>query len=426
MRVSFLTGIVCLVAFGCGKQPEPISVFVSGDTSGWITPCGCTSNQSGGLARRDTLISRFADQKPVLVFDVGGAVGGRSPYDWQKLKAILRGQMAMGLDVFNLGGPECQFPPDDLRRLMNESQIPLVSANVSDANGTPIAPAYRLLEAGGQELAVIGVVSTDLVAKPLIAKDPYRTIFDLLDELQSRRIIVLAYMDEPDLKELARKLPDIDAVIGGPTGQTVSPTRVGKVLVSSSTNKGKFLLRLDLDPDLSVEAEIVEVSSDIAIAPRQQSNLKAFYNTLADHDFTPNQTRFLADQLKGSNRDQVAGTASCVPCHQQDDSIWHDSQHAHAWASLESTGAQVDPVCQRCHTTGYGVAGGFVSAKRSVERSNVGCETCHGPSSQHAADPDKKTPFVATAQCVVCHDHENSPTFDFDHYWAEIIHGEQE
>jgi len=31
------------------KALAPLAVIVSGDTAGWIMPCGCTANQSGGL-----------------------------------------------------------------------------------------------------------------------------------------------------------------------------------------------------------------------------------------------------------------------------------------------------------------------------------------------------------------------------------------
>ena len=38
------------------RRGRPLVVVASGDTAGWIVPCGCTSNQSGGLPRRATYI----------------------------------------------------------------------------------------------------------------------------------------------------------------------------------------------------------------------------------------------------------------------------------------------------------------------------------------------------------------------------------
>ena len=232
-------------------------------------------------------------------------------------------------------------------------------------------------------------------------------------------------MEEPELKELAGKLPDVDAVIGGPTGQVVPPNMVGHVLVGSSTNKGKFLLQMQLPVAGNASAEIIEVSAEIQQSAEQQENLKAFYGQLAEADFSPSQTQFVSTRLAGVQSPKIAGSESCHRCHQPDNAVWHDSAHAHAWHSLQTTGAQVDPACQRCHTTGYGLSGGFQTIAASQSLVSVGCENCHGPSQQHAAEPTIRTPFVAKEQCVSCHDHENSPTFEYAGYWSKIIHGQK-
>src|SRR3990172_11014673 len=38
------------------ENPSLVLV-VSGDTAGWIVPCGCASNQSGGLPRRGSFVA---------------------------------------------------------------------------------------------------------------------------------------------------------------------------------------------------------------------------------------------------------------------------------------------------------------------------------------------------------------------------------
>ena len=71
-------------------------IVVSGDTAGWIVPCGCTANQSGGLARRARFVADQSDHEVVLL-DAGGAPAGTTPYHRVKFEAILRGEMAMGI-----------------------------------------------------------------------------------------------------------------------------------------------------------------------------------------------------------------------------------------------------------------------------------------------------------------------------------------
>ena len=96
------------------------------------------------------------------------------------------------------------------------------------------------------------------------------------------------------------------------------------------------------------------------------------------------------------------------------------------WETLVAGETHVDPFCQTCHTTGYGMPSGFRSRARSADRVAVGCESCHGPSQAHVERPEKRTPFAAREHCTHCHDHENSPHFEFAAYWKKIAHGAEE
>ena len=72
----------------------------------------------------------------------------------------------------------------------------------------------------------------------------------------------------------------------------------------------------------------------------------------------------------------------------------------------------------------HGMPGGFISLSQSAQNfAGVGCENCHGPSAAHVANPKTRTPFAAADQCVRCHDHENSPKFDYAQYWPRVKHG---
>src|SRR5262245_34937046 len=51
---------------------KPLELVVSADTAGFIIPCGCTSNQSGGLPRRATYVSALRENADVVVLDAGG------------------------------------------------------------------------------------------------------------------------------------------------------------------------------------------------------------------------------------------------------------------------------------------------------------------------------------------------------------------
>jgi hypothetical protein len=246
--------------------------------------------------------------------------------------------------------------------------------------------------------------------------------------------IVLAYLPEDELRQLADALPEADAIIGGPTGQPISPKLVGPTLLTSATKKGKFLARLDAPAAGSADrwtGRIVELDERFADDPDQKRNVDRFRFELGRSDFAPSQTSFVeplpADLPKGF---AVAGNAACKKCHEDDCRDWRKSKHAAAWRAIKATGSHVDPECQRCHTTGYGLPGGFASIRDDGpprDRINVGCEDCHGPSQAHVVDSAAHTPRFARAKdvCTTCHDRENSPKFSYDAYWEKIRHGQK-
>ena len=45
-----------------------------------------------------------------------------------------------------------------------------------------------------------------------------------------------------------------------------------------------------------------------------------------------------------------------------------------------------DPKCLECHTTAYGLLGGFVSFEQTPHMAGVTCEACHGPGGMYAGD----------------------------------------
>ena len=402
-------------------------LVVSGDTGGWITPCGCAANQSGGLLRRGTYLADLRSKGDVVYVDVGGAAGGSSEYHKVKFEAILAGEARMNVAAHNVGKSELAMGAAYLRDAAKKSAVPLISANVLDAaTGQPLFDAHRVLDMAGKTLAIVGVISPKYAASGVRVTEPRQAVLAAIAPIKGtyQSLIVLAYLPDDELQQLAAALPEADAVIGGPTGQAMAPKQVGPTLLASATNKGKFLVQLEAKPEGGWAGSIAEMGPKLADHPDQTANVKAYLAALAKRDFTAQESGLaplLPADAPASYR--VAGSATCLACHSDDHTAWAASKHAHAWEALEQKQFHVDPYCMQCHTTAFGLPGGFESHRRTANLIGVGCESCHGPSQAHAQRPSVRTTFAASDQCVRCHDHENSPTFAYDTYWPRILHG---
>lgn len=439
LRASILVvGIIAAaaVAMGIAGWPiswsraaaRPLAVIASGDTAGWIMPCGCTANQSGGLARRGTYLKQAGETADVAAVDVGGAPGGSSPYDREKFLAILHGEAAMGVTAHNIGSAEAGLGASELKKLAADAAVPLVSTNVATASGELVAPPVKIVSAGGRRLAVFGVLSPQLAASGLAVSEPRAAVLAAIAKARGSydAAIVLAYLPAAELEAFAAEMPEVDLVIGGPTRQAIAPRKLGPTWLASATNKGKFLARFDLPAARGAawQGSIVEMAPSIADDPAQIANLESYHRELAKLDFTASQTSFAPQLPSGAPDDfRLVGSEVCRRCHLPANDVWEHSKHSRAWQTLVDRGYNFDSSCQQCHTTGFGMPGGFVSAGRSPARVAVGCESCHGPGAAHAIRPATRTCFAPRDQCIHCHDQENSPKFDFVKYWAEIRHG---
>ena len=156
---------------------------------------------------------------------------------------------------------------------------------------------------------------------------------------------------------------------------------------------------------------------------------------------------------------EFVGPATCTAeCHEKQGASWAKTRMANSFDALRpgvyaKAKAMVgfDPeedyteaeICLPCHTTGYGMVGGFVSFDKTPHMAGVTCEACHGAGGMYvetvmdAADPTFSTEqareaglvYPPTARvCRKCHN-EDSPFIDIDYkfdYAERVARGTHE
>jgi len=96
---------------------------------------------------------------------------------------------------------------------------------------------------------------------------------------------------------------------------------------------------------------------------------------------------------------EYIGAKKCKACHMKQYKSWQKTTMAGSFENLkagvmaaEKTKAGLDANkdythdegCLKCHTTGYGMPGGFTSIEATPHMDGVQCEGCHGPGSEYA------------------------------------------
>jgi len=107
----------------------------------------------------------------------------------------------------------------------------------------------------------------------------------------------------------------------------------------------------------------------------------------------------------------------CMMCHKAQVTAWKAWPMAKSWDKLSDEEKKKDD-CIKCHVTGYGQEGGWVSIEKTPNLVGVSCEACHGPAGEHMkipmADKEKRKASMAVpdeATCLKCHIDKGNPNF---------------
>lgn len=463
--------------------PKPqLALMLTGEQHGFFEPCGCTSNQLGGMSRRANLQQKMTDAGwTVRGLDVGG-LSRRSVRQSQiKFETTIAAFKMLKYIAIGIGPEELRLRPDFLltQHLVDgDSPLYFLSANLEFYGipdlGTPLPSV--VVEEGGLKIGVSSVMSDDLQKRimpfpDVTWKEPAPELKKVLTEFAEKNVdlrILLSQSTIEESKTLAADFPQFQIVLTAEGMSDPDPAapaqKVGSTLLIETGRKGKYVGVLGVYPDdkenpfryqlVSLEREdFDETPAMIKFMERYQERLKDEKIVLEDAISAPHPS--------GAT---FVGAQTCAECHESAFEIWEGTPHAHALDSLDPTHKREgferlngikrmhDPECLSCHVTGWNpqeyirYRSGFLNKEFAADASQMTlhqllagsqCENCHGPGSQHIAAVDAgredagKYMRVTLEQaregmCEKCHDADNSPKFEFDEYWDRVKHYDPE
>ncbi len=447
--VAIAAGVAAVAALGW-KVANPagtdarLTVHFTCDSFGRLEPCGCFTGQHGGLTRLRTWLERNRKPGTTLKLDVGGAIAGTQDYDLIQYRYLTRAYERMGYSALNVGGREAGINATRLATLAKESPVPLISASLVHAdNNELLLPPSRIVKVDGLRIGILGVVSPDSVPNPgtgLRILNLNEAINRQLPELreQSDLIILLAFAKESEMRRLARDYFEFALILGGDVeGPSQELIHENDSILLFTTNQARTVGTLSaklsqgprrhlLEPKHSIDLLWEDIPQD----PELLAMVREFRNEIR-------HTRLDVDDPHAVNPDAIpgvaptahyVGSASCASCHPKAHEIWSKSGHAKAFETLVKKGADADPHCIACHTVGFGKPGGYRREMGKEQLTDVSCESCHGPASEHLEryQNGKANSFrfrpLGPGDCKTCHYGEFSRPFEWDLFWPGIRH----
>jgi hypothetical protein len=448
---SFVLAGLLAIAFtggcksGSAAYPDRLTFFLTGDSRGYLEPCGCRRDQAGGLPGRATLM-RAAPAANRVILDAGNLTPGGRPYEQMKTHYLMDGMSKIGYDAVNLGKTEAGLDLNTLRQMIAQSHLPFVSANVvAKRDGAPIVETSRIVTRGRLRIGVTGVTALDPIdcGPGVDVKPPLEALSSVINTLKgsSDYIVVLAFVDESTQRQIAAHFPEVNCILGGDVPQSSNTTQdANRAFLFNVTDRGKVMGEIDLKR--KGNGYYAESSRGIKIMGDQVAKDTAMLALIARYKDELRDRRYELASAEGMERisgaastaDEFVGGTACISCHHDAHKVYEASGHAHAYTTLVKKNSQYDPECLSCHTVGYGLYSGFVDAQRTPQFENIQCESCHGRGKEHintmqaAAATGSKVHKPSTlrpvtpATCIRCHDQENSENFHYATFWPKIAH----
>jgi hypothetical protein len=465
-----------------------LALMISGEEHGYLLPCGCSRPQLGGLERRYNFLQTLKDKHwPVVPVDVGDLIedqAQRGPQALLKYQTSMKALNQMGYLGVGLGRNEMEMPL--LRTLgefpLNNPAPRVLAANLKEKDNNFASAVLSTASTGPGEaprLGVIGVVGPT-VQQGVPKQSPEvewsatpEALTASFKELQAQKpeIIVILYQGTIDeAKSCARwlkqqpTLPRVDALVCLTREEEPSdrPDHVGDTLVISVGHKGRYVGVLGAfkggkgGKAFDFRYQLVALGEEYETpAGKDKDNpilalMDEYARTVKNDDYLgryPERKHPLQVQYPQAT---YVGSAQCKMCHAKAGAVWDKHPHSDAYQKLVAAQRpalrQFDGECIVCHTVGFGFESGFRSEAKTPNLTDVGCESCHGPGSLHAAQGGKtpaallalmnpyKVPADETPEqekrrlslidqsCQKCHDTDNDVHWNFAKKWPLVVH----
>jgi hypothetical protein len=444
------------------KKPvaRSLRVAITSQTLGYLENCGCKVNQSGGLARRSSLVRRLrAESIPLVLLDVGSGLADlqKNPQldafafaEQRTHQAIVSG---IGYSAMTPGRTDLGRGLGAFDMLRSGLQLPYVGANIERQGGLPYLPSSRTFEVEGIRCHVIGVTtSINPFYRPSVLEEALDSL-EIGDPVAAVRrvtanlppadfVIVSGEIPYRVIRGIARSCPQVDLIVASPqmylgelsprnpsgSLQEDWPGFLGNTVVAYGDlgSYGVNGVKVDLAADGRVVAasfERYELDGKVPDDPHVRATLDRFYQNLAPGAVADAHVKTPAAVWANRTTEWV-GSAACAECHETETAQWRTTRHATAMKTLIKVHRDTQPRCVSCHVVGFGTPDGYRIGAGSGHLANVQCENCHGPGKAHVQEPSATNiaRHVPEAICISCHDSDHSDAFAYQERLPFVAH----
>ncbi len=347
---------------------------------------------------------------------------GDKDYHEKKAAFIARAYKAMGYDAINVGELDVSHGVEFLLSISRKEHLPLVSSNILWRDtGKPVFQPYIIKNLGKLKVGIFGLLMKDTPLDERIrVRDPIETAREMVDFFKGKAdlIVAITHQGLNIDRVLAEMVEGIDIIIGGHSMEGLKePVGIKKTKILQASKQGKYIGRVLIDTahlkkgsglsGAKIQCDLIpiemRISEDSSMLKLLQDFKRSTTISEIGKDVIPREPQFVSFR-------------NCGNCHTAQLQLQMEKRHFRAYETLKRVKESSNRECVRCHTTGYGLSGGFGNRRDSSALEGVQCESCHGAGLFHSRNPGiyKLKRQVPEIVCRQCHTDEKDPEFNYE------------
>jgi hypothetical protein len=439
-----LFGLGCGPKTGAGQSDKPPSrlfhdwpqdrkplfvLLLSGQQHGYLQPCGCSPIQYGGLERRYNVIQQLKKERGwhIVAVDLGDIPQERGPQKLLKYVTSMEALKKLDYTAAGIGANESNLPLIDAlagfalnNEINNKPQPPFVLGGNLQGNRANDYPATQAVAFAGNGNGIPKIGVTSVAAPSVTQQVKDRTVkFDtipkampgLLKELERGKAdfkVLLFQGDEKELQQIAATLAGFQVILhlSAEEEPPENPTWMNSTMLVTVGHKGRYVGLVGIfagnKPGLPFEMyyQLLRIGPEYKTPPDKDAD-NPILGVLEDYARKVQKDNYVQLYTQTKHRIQIEypnasyiGSEKCQKCHAHAFAVWQKSKHAHAFQTLVDAKRpslrQFDGECVICHVTGFEYTSGYRNDIATPNLKDVGCESCHGPGSEHVDNKNRK------------------------------------
>lgn len=247
-------------------ETKELQILATSDTHGKFAPYDYVLNKestSGSMAQIATAVKELRTDNTILV-DAGDTIQANSAdlFLEDEIHPMYLAMNEMGYDVWVTGNHEYNYGMDVLKKMADQNNAKLLTGNVYDSEGNPLADGYTILERDGVKIGIIGMVTPNIVKWDAVnladwtITDPVEETAKVIEEIKDDVDVLIAVehmgieneyeVENSGVADLANACPELDLIVSAHFHTAIEGEEINGVLIVENKDSAATMAKVNL------------------------------------------------------------------------------------------------------------------------------------------------------------------------------------